>query len=1074
MRSLILATVLLLLATPVWSATRLAIVADADSQPVADLLMAGLSKEPGVELVEREEIDKVMREHQLSINGNLDQELNLSKLLRAQGILVLEVAKKDDGFPRGASRAAGRGGPGRRDFRHGRAAREGQRRGPFKTHLRSHPPAAAEAASRERKGRPHLDPQCALPLIPGVEPLEREVTMLLASRLASEPAVFVLERRRLDLLAGEKAYGSETPGAFWNGAYLLDGNIESDGKNDGIISIHLRLRKPGGGDGGTISAQGPAASVKELVGKLATQILKTVGQESTARQWDPAAEAAQYLDEAIWAKNQAQYQAALEAAESASALGLNSPDVYFIRTWLYAHKAASAHDLEEADHSYIEAYRTPAPLKERYAAAMKAIELCEVYLDDKLYEKLTRFDLRKELEPRNNKISQNVVSKSSEVLVELTGKPDSADMPREPLRQAIRKVAHFDPAAGIFPGDISETEEFVRYWVNGPDELVSYYCLQTHSDEPWQKEVTMAHLYYLVQGREAVFDGFPDPKGMFDRLLKMMAADPRAQLNAYFLMSAGTGPREERATAYAKFLDLYWAQRDTLMQEKIFDNYILMFYHLDQDMLAGFSAQHVRLLRYYMATPGGQFYQRVFKTLWRPQTFPPDQAADIWNEFLALKKRCEENPNTRDSVNWNDCAKQFSDAFPDLKAILPAAPEIKPLMVTRFWQPYSTPGASKDPFHPYDEDLCWSGNKLWLADKFNTGTHNLLFSIDLDTFAADSMPLPRHTMRLVVDPDAIYVTYSKQEQPNVKDDFFIGRYDRKSATWEERQIPRGELFIVNGAIYLTTDVSEGNVFISGLTRYDWAAGKIITLANSRRNPGLNQFDNGKEFLTRNIFEGPGHKVCADINGKIYFIREEPGNWDELPLPTTKKWDYFRTVTSEGRTLIHSLDGSPVYYIDPAKNAPATWVDDSGPSPWQAPSDYKVLVNRNTDTPCGITPDGFYVVGKIGDLEPHYELRWYAPGGPRAGVTIPLQFQLDGNTAAILRGNVRDLAKLDPHSSDLTQPEKRAFPLTTISTARGVVLLNIIGGFWFIPYSDIDAYIKAHPKASGQQTPGAAQ
>ncbi len=322
------------------------------------------------------------------------------------------------------------------------------------------------------------------------------------------------------------------------------------------------------------------------------------------------------------------------------------------------------------------------------------------------------------------------------------------------------------------------------------------------------------------------------------------------------------------------------------------------------------------------------------------------------------------------------------------------------------------------------------------------------------------MPLPRHTMRLVVEPDFIYVTYSKLEQPNVKDDFFLGRYDRKSATWEERQVPRGELFVVNGAIYLTTDVSEGNVFISGLTRYDWAAGKIITLANSRRKPGLNQFDNGKEFLTRNIFEGPGHKVCADIDGKIYFIREDPGNWAELPLPTTKKWDYFRTVTSGGRTLIYSLAGSPVYYIDPAKNAPAIWVDDSGASQWQAPEDYRSLVNKNTDTPCGITADGFYLVGKIGDLEPHYELRWYAPGGSRGGVTIPLQFQLDDSTAAILRSAVRDLAKLDPHSSDLTQPERRAFPLTTISTGRGVVLLNIIGGFWFIPYSDIDAYVKA--------------
>ena len=51
---------------------------------------------------------------------------------------------------------------------------------------------------------------------------ERQVKALTVQRLSKEPRLFVLERQRMELLAGEKGLKlDESP--FWNGSYLLEG-----------------------------------------------------------------------------------------------------------------------------------------------------------------------------------------------------------------------------------------------------------------------------------------------------------------------------------------------------------------------------------------------------------------------------------------------------------------------------------------------------------------------------------------------------------------------------------------------------------------------------------------------------------------------------------------------------------------------------------------------------------------------------------------------------------------------------------------------------------------------------------
>ena len=195
----------------------------------------------GVELVERDEIDKVMREHQLSINGNLGQELNLSKLLRAQGILIMEVTQKDGAAVLHARLAAVEQGVVIFDFDAPLASGKVDSLAPL---ISSRVVPLLSKLQVERGKAVPISILNLHSLDAGGEALEREVTAMLSSRLALEPAVFVLERRRLNLLANEKTMGEESPGAFWDGAYLLDGNIEAGRGKDRTLTIRLRLRQP--------------------------------------------------------------------------------------------------------------------------------------------------------------------------------------------------------------------------------------------------------------------------------------------------------------------------------------------------------------------------------------------------------------------------------------------------------------------------------------------------------------------------------------------------------------------------------------------------------------------------------------------------------------------------------------------------------------------------------------------------------------------------------------------------------------------------------------------------------------
>jgi curli biogenesis system outer membrane secretion channel CsgG len=313
---------------------RLALVAEsAEASAAADVLTAELSIRKNLQLLERNEIEKVYREQGLAA-GNKDY-LKLGQMLGADGLLLL---KKD-------ADAAG-------EF--------------LRVQLVAVKPGVV--LSSERFAWPVKNPgewSAALtrhlqPLLPklGVLPqdavavsvvnlrsaiqsseareLERQLTLLAVERLRREPQLFVTERRRLNSLASEKELNGLDDSAFWDGSFLLDGTLDNAGYSPDKITVSARLIPPKGGQPVPIEVSGSRADLSEAINRLAVKILETLKPGATNAAWNEADEAEQFFAEAQWAMKWNLFPQAQTAAESAWALGKRTPDAARLVVRAYA------------------------------------------------------------------------------------------------------------------------------------------------------------------------------------------------------------------------------------------------------------------------------------------------------------------------------------------------------------------------------------------------------------------------------------------------------------------------------------------------------------------------------------------------------------------------------------------------------------------------------------------------------------------------------------------------------------------------------------------------------------------
>jgi TolB-like protein len=297
---------------------RLAVVPEsADVSIASDLLMAQLSGQDGIRLVEREEILRLYHEQGMSAAQRDD--LKLGRLLGADGLLLLGVSKTEYETNLAIRLVA---------VKPGVVLTGGSFPWPLKD--------AAQWTESVRSGLDSFLPKLtvlsrnAIPIsvvnlrsaVSTAETLEteRQLKVLTIQRLSREREFFVMERQRMQLLSDEKLYHADDS-AFWKGSYLLEGVVDQNGYSKETVTINARLTPAKGGAPVLLEAGGSRTNLAAVVNQLAWKISAALKVNSTVKEWNAQDEAAQYYEEAQWALRWGIYKEAEAAADSAWALG---------------------------------------------------------------------------------------------------------------------------------------------------------------------------------------------------------------------------------------------------------------------------------------------------------------------------------------------------------------------------------------------------------------------------------------------------------------------------------------------------------------------------------------------------------------------------------------------------------------------------------------------------------------------------------------------------------------------------------------------------------------------------------
>jgi hypothetical protein len=311
---------------------RLALIAETgDASTVADILTAQLSKDPQIQLLERDEIEKVYREQGLSA-ANKDY-LKLGRILGADGLLLFNVVRTPQTTNFTARLIAVKPGVVLTD-------------GSFPWPLKDTISWAESVAPYLNSFLPKLAvlvkdaiPVSVVNLRSAVQSAEaqeteRQLKLLIIQRLSQERQFFVLERQKMQLLSGEKELKVDES-AFWNGSYLLEGVVDQNGYSKETLTINARLTPPKGGAPLLFEASGSRTNLSEVINRLAAKVTELLKVNSVIKEWNTADEAAQYYEEAKWALKWGVLAEAQAAADSAWALGRRDIDSAIVRIRAY-------------------------------------------------------------------------------------------------------------------------------------------------------------------------------------------------------------------------------------------------------------------------------------------------------------------------------------------------------------------------------------------------------------------------------------------------------------------------------------------------------------------------------------------------------------------------------------------------------------------------------------------------------------------------------------------------------------------------------------------------------------------
>lgn len=315
--------------------TRIAILGDLNrNRPEIDILTEKLSKESGIVLVERSEIEKVLREQEIAAFGTSTavDSIKTGHLLGAQGVIIVKAFDFDGESVLSARLVA---------------VEPGAIVNVWVNDTKMHNDSltwgtAAAQVFIPSLGKLAVSKTDAIPVSilniraswnneSGLR-FANKLRLLMELRLMMQKEVFILERWRLGALQWEKNL-QETAEQFWTGAYIVEGRLENFSEEKDTVEISVFLSRPGQEKPEIIRQIGKLSEPVALANSISNELLVKMGKhptEGTLESWKVEMESSAYANEAFWAYRVGQYETSRAAADAALTLGNDSPDLRFV------------------------------------------------------------------------------------------------------------------------------------------------------------------------------------------------------------------------------------------------------------------------------------------------------------------------------------------------------------------------------------------------------------------------------------------------------------------------------------------------------------------------------------------------------------------------------------------------------------------------------------------------------------------------------------------------------------------------------------------------------------------------
>jgi len=1074
------------LATADTGASRVAVVSDAASQDLAALVTSELSSSPNISLVERDDLAKVGDELKLQQLASSDA-VGLGKLLGADGLVFL--SRTPDGI-------------------HARLTATGLGFVLFDLQWGTeiHPDELAkllasqvsEVALKLKLSSSEAIPVAILNLRSeyatyASQKIERRLTLLLESRLSSVPRIVVLERRHAWAMNFERTLAPGAAAELLRGSYLLDGSLKMPSGDTGAIIASLRLQSPRNSAPVMLEIKGTTSDLPALADQMEGAVAAAMGQAPAGAVPSSAVEARSYLREGIWAWRNGLPQPALEALDSAELLGETAPDVLAARIPVLCDLAAGPLFQAEPNPDTFRLLKMGEmpidPHPETYIDnVLRAINDATRYVNGGLESKLEVLSppvpvksagITIASEAPTEKLTFQVQFAASKVLWML----NQMHHPREEeLRRALRSFAGYDPLHHQFPKTWFCAIEFTELWSESPDEVIAYYqsLASTRPNDPLEDDKYDEINRILFKPGPETFcarfvKGPLEHRALFDQLINKLIHDPSTQAVGLLVRATWAAPADKE-TDYEAFLDYLSSHRQSLAQSGDLGVYLTSAANLQRTLAKPAYPKFIDLLHYDIQNIV-EWQEGRYCHIWQPDLFPPEDAPTLWNEFQACKTRTltfvAKHTSADGKITYRGDPSQLEPMFSQLEndyiqkfgksdtAAPPAPAMMTGLAVARSWHSWQISGmkdnelklqraAGNDglalgnpalPFHVLAYATDRSGT-LWIYGYHDPyGSHGYgdstvpatLFKIRLPDLHTEAIPAPWRLTLVEKDsgahirfgPDAAYI-YGIASH--------LDYFKVSTGAWERRDVTPeiAELFPVGGKLYFR--IKHGD----GVARYDWDAKQTIILADSRRRPAQNQFDDRTGYTVHDVFVTPDGKTCATIGSGNYVVQEQPGPWAPGPkfnlfagYPPDKKAGVFWSLI-----LGHDFVSAPMF---PIHSKEWMWLR-------TVPEDAMDYGFRDHDV-FALSRDG------------GFKLLWYQPYDSTP-LPIPLDLKINGEARALMESTHKfqfDQA-IAPVIGDLRMAVSPQGICLFPESSAGVSTLPI---FWFVPFTDIDAYRKAH-------------